>query len=95
MTSTALEVRFRLNVGDVPDAHRDAAWRKAREAYVLMLLRQGDISAGRAAELLGVDRWSLSDLMSAHGISPFDDRGGIERLADEVARADAAARARP
>jgi len=92
MTSTALEVRFRLSIGDIPDAHREAAQRKAEEAYVLMLLRQGDISAGRAAEVLGVDRWSLSDLMSAHGISPFDDSGGIEDLADEVSRADAAGR---
>ena len=34
---------------------------EAQEAFVLALLREGDISAGRAAELLGVDRWQLGD----------------------------------
>lgn len=43
----------------------------AKEAFVLELLRHGDISAGRAAKLLNISRWDLSDLMSAAGISPF------------------------
>ena len=38
---------------------------------MLELLRYGDISAGRAAKLLNISRWDLSDLMSAVGISPF------------------------
>ncbi|MYH84090.1 hypothetical protein F4141_25685, partial [Candidatus Poribacteria bacterium] len=29
------------------------------------------ISAGRAAKLLDISRWDLSDLMSEAGISPF------------------------
>ena len=31
---------------------------KTREAFVLELLRQGNISAGRAARLLNISRWS-------------------------------------
>lgn len=90
MGSTALEVRFGLDVGDVPDAHRTAAEGKAREAFVLTLLRQGDLSAGRAAELLGIDRWELSDRMSDYGISPFGVGDEPDALAHEVERASAA-----
>ena len=63
------------------------AERKAREAYVLELLRQGDISAGRAARLLNISRWDLSELMYAAGISPFDDSLTAETLDAEVKRA--------
>ncbi|MYA55468.1 hypothetical protein F4X88_04150 [Candidatus Poribacteria bacterium] len=58
--------------------------RKARETFVLELLRQGDISAGRAAQLLNISRWDLSDLMYAAGISPFDDSLTAETLDAEV-----------
>lgn len=36
---------------------------RAREALVLDLLRQGRISQGKAAELLGISRWDLLELM--------------------------------
>ena len=84
MTETAIEFRFTLPLGDLPATHRSNAERKAQEAFVLSLLKQGDISAGRAAELLGVNRWQLSELMSAHGISPFDEQMTREELEREV-----------
>ena len=62
--------------------HTDAE-RKAKEAFVLELLRHGDISAGRAAKLLDISRWDLSDLMSEAGISPFAEVTA-EELAAEV-----------
>ncbi len=95
MGATATEVRFRVDVGGVPDAHRVDAERKAEEAFVLALLRHGDVSAGRAAELLGVDRWQLGDLMSLHGISPFDESVTREELKREAAEAVRASQARP
>lgn len=58
--------------------------RRARETFVLELLRQGDISAGRAARLLNISRWDLSELMYAAGISPFDDSLAAEMLDAEV-----------
>lgn len=82
MSIAATEVRFTIEVGRVPRSHLAEAERKAEEAFVLALLRCGDISVGRASELLGVDRWELGKLMSAYGISPFDDtrtREGLER----------------
>ncbi len=87
MSETAIEFRFAFPLAELPATHRAAAERKAQEAFVLSLLKQGDISAGRAAELLNVDRWSLSDLMSAHGISPFDETVTLEDLEREVTHA--------
>ncbi len=37
--------------------------RQAKESFVLDLLRQARIGQSRAAELLGITRWSLLDLM--------------------------------
>ena len=84
MTETAVEFTLPLSLFNVPANHRAAAERKAREAFVLSLLRQGDVSAGRAAELLDVNRGQLSQLMSAHGISPFDETQTREELENEV-----------
>ena len=85
MSEQVIEIRFTLPVGEVPGEHKAQAERYARQAYVLSLLRQGDVSAGRAAEVLGINRWQLADLMSAHGISPFDETMTREELEGEVA----------
>ena len=41
---------------------------KAKEALVLELLREAWISQGKAAELLGVTRWDILDLMVRYQI---------------------------
>ena len=41
---------------------------KVREALVLDLLRDGRISQGQAARLLGITRWDVLDLMAQHGV---------------------------
>ena len=41
---------------------------RAREALVLDLLRQAEISQGKAAELLGINRYQMLDLMALHKI---------------------------
>ena len=84
MAKTALEVRFTLQLDGVLLQHKVDAVHKAKEAFVLELLRQGDISAGRAARLLNISRWDLSDLMYEAGISPFDDSLTAEALDAEV-----------
>ena len=73
MAKSEVEVQFTftLPIDESFLEHKTNAERKAKEAFVLELLRHGDISAGRAAKLLGISRWDLSDLMSAAGISPF------------------------
>ena len=84
MVKTEVEVRFTLPLDEVLLQHKGAAEQKAREAFVLELLRQGDISAGRAARLLNTSRWDLSELMYEAGISPFDDSLTAETLDAEV-----------
>ena len=80
-TATEVEVRFTLAISEGILQHKGAAEQKAKTAYVLELLRQGDISAGRAAKLLDISRWRISDLMSEAGICPFDDSLIAETLA--------------
>ena len=84
MAEKMVEVHFSLPLGNVPAKHQEAAQKKAKTAYVLELLQQGDISAGRAAELLDVSRWELSELMSVFGISAFDETVTPETLQAEV-----------
>ena len=45
---------------------------KAREALVMELLREHRISQGKAAEVLGVGRHELFDLMSKYCVSAVD-----------------------
>lgn len=68
----------------------EAARTKAREALILHLLREGEISQGRAARLLGITRWEIIDLMARYQIlsgpqTPEEIQQEIEaaqRLAD-------------
>jgi predicted HTH domain antitoxin len=80
------EVTFTVAIPEIPEIHRIEAETKAKEAYVMTLLRHGDISAGRAAELLEIERWQLSDLMDEYDISPFPSQTKAE-LECEVAEA--------
>ena len=84
MAKTEVDIRFTLPLDEVLLKHKIDAEHKAKEAYVLELLRQGDISAGRAARLLKISRWDLSELMYEAGISPFEDSLTIETLGTEV-----------
>ena len=84
MAKTEVEIRFTLPLDEVLLQHKVDAERKAREAFVLEILRQGDISTGRAARLLNISRWDLSELMYEAGISPFEDSLTAETLDAEV-----------
>lgn len=42
--------------------------KKIKEAVVLELLREGEISQGKAAELLEINRWDLFDLLAKYNI---------------------------
>ena len=84
MVKTEVEIRFTLPFDGILLEHKADVERKAREAFVLELLRQGNISAGRAARLLNISRWDLLELMYEAGISPFDDSLTAEVLDAEV-----------
>jgi len=81
-----LSVKIRGKLPELPETHHLEAERKAKEAYVMTLLRHADISAGLAAELLGINRWQLSDLMDLYEVSPFPTQTR-EELEQEIAQA--------
>jgi predicted HTH domain antitoxin len=59
---------------------------QVKEEVVLRLLKAHRISQGKAAELLGVDRYALVDLMARYAI-PVTDMSP-EDLTQEFAQAD-------
>jgi predicted HTH domain antitoxin len=63
---------------------------KTREWVALELFREGQVSAGKAAELLGLTKAQFIDLLDERGI-PYLDLSPVE-LAQDVAAAMAAAR---
>lgn len=79
---TETQVKLILSgIPEVPESHRFQAEQKAKEAYIMTLLKHGDISSGRAARLLGISRLQVIDLMDIYEISLFDDL-----LADDLDR---------
>jgi len=69
---------LRQVVVDVPDemvtlwGSTEAVARGATQALVLDALARHQVSAGKAAELLGVSLWDLHELMAAHNVPTAD-----------------------
>lgn len=66
------------------DAIRQQAEAKARESYIMELLRHSSISTGYAAQNLNLSRLEILDLMGQYNISIFPEQTP-EELAQEVA----------
>jgi predicted HTH domain antitoxin len=66
------------------DSIRQQAESKARESYIMELLRHGSISTGYAAQILKLSRLEILDLMGQYKISVFPEQTP-EELAQEVA----------
>ncbi|MHC0067853.1 UPF0175 family protein [Nostoc sp. UIC 10890] len=81
------KVEFTIPVHSVNNAIREEAETKAKEAYVMTLLKHGEISSGKASELLGIPRLEVIDLMSKHEISLFDDSMTLDEFQQEVNQA--------
>ena len=54
------------------DEFHEQASETMAEAAVMDLVRRGIISSGKAAELLGVNRWDMPDLMTRHKVPAFE-----------------------
>jgi transcriptional regulator with GAF, ATPase, and Fis domain len=68
--------RFKVDL-ELPDEilaqfQEDEIAAKAREALVMELLREHRFSQGKAADLLGLDRHQLFDLMSRYHVPAID-----------------------
>lgn len=70
----------------------EAAAARAKESLVLDLLRAEEISQGKAAELLGMTRWAMLDLMARYKIESGPKTA--EEARQDVEVAERAARPR-
>ena len=68
------QLHFTLELPDevVKHASDKELAEKAKEALVMELLREHQVSQGKAAEILGISRYDLFDLMSKYRISVID-----------------------
>lgn len=41
---------------------------RMREPFVMRRYRRGEISYGKAAALIGISRWEMSDVLQRHGL---------------------------
>jgi len=69
-----------LGALDVPQARLEV---RLRELIALELFREGRISSGKGAELLGISKLEFIHLLTQHGLSYFTE--SPEELAAEVA----------
>jgi hypothetical protein len=67
MPTRVLTVELPEELVDLIGSPEDVA-AKARDALVLDLLREGTISQGQVAQMLGLSRWDVLELMAKHGI---------------------------
>jgi predicted HTH domain antitoxin len=56
----------------------DALAKMAQRALLVRLYQLGQLSSGRAAELLHVSRRAFLDILAEHGVSIFDDETDVE-----------------
>ncbi len=66
----------------VLDVTEQELGQRVKELVVMQLVREGRISRGKGAELLGVDWWTFIDLLAKHNIPYFDL--SAEELANEL-----------
>ncbi|MBF0564356.1 MAG: UPF0175 family protein [Nitrospirae bacterium] len=77
------EIMLKFPVDLPPETLKDyEVLEKGKEIIVLELLLKEEISQGKAAELLGISRYALLDLMSKYEMSVIDM--SIEELKKEL-----------
>jgi predicted HTH domain antitoxin len=82
-----VDVKFELPDEVAPNLRDEDLSAKAKEALTMELLREHEVSQGKAAELLGISRHDLFDLMAKYNIPVIDMTP--EELQQELQRADA------
>lgn len=69
-----VEIKFTLALAGISTEHKMEAELRAKQAYVMTLLKQGAITKHRAATLLGITRLDLIELMGKYEISTFSEQ---------------------
>jgi predicted HTH domain antitoxin len=83
LTVTLELPRDLLGALEVPQVQMEA---RLRELIALELFREGRISSGKGAEILGISKLAFIQLLSQHGIDYFTESS--EELKSEVAMLD-------
>ena len=69
---TTIELQFNLPLSNICEAHLQGALQKAHQAFMLELLKQGNITPQEAAQLLNIEVWQMVDLMISQNIPLFN-----------------------
>src|SRR5215471_10903753 len=77
-----VDVKLELPDEVAPHLRDEDLAAKAKEAFTMELLREHEISQGKAAELLGINRHTLFDLMAKYQVPVVDMTP--EELAEEL-----------
>jgi predicted HTH domain antitoxin len=82
MTPLKVEIELPRDLLTALDIPESELGRRAKEWVVLELFQEGEISAGKAGEILGLSKSSFLDLLTAHGLAYLDaDSRELEREA--------------
>ncbi len=81
------KVEFIISLDRLSESSRQEAELKAKEAYIMTLLKYGEISSGKAGKLLGISRLEVLELMAKYDLSPFDDSMTFDEFQAEVNQA--------
>ncbi len=81
------KVEFTIPIDIITSTIHQEAENKAKEAYIMTLVKHGEINSGKASELLAISRLDVIELMSKYEISLFDDQLTLEEFQEEVNQA--------
>jgi predicted HTH domain antitoxin len=90
MAGLKVEIELPRNLIVALDIPESELGRQAREWVLLELFQEGKISAGKAAEVLGLSKIQFLDLLTQRNLPYLD--ASLEELEQEVAAAEAASR---
>jgi predicted HTH domain antitoxin len=90
MSALRVEIELPRDLVAALDIPESELGRRAKEWVVLELFQEGEISAGKAGQILGFSKARFLDLLNERGLPYLD--AGSEELEQEVAAAEAASK---
>ena len=75
---TVLQIEYPAELLEQLSQSKETLEALAREALLVRLYDLGEISTGKAAEVLGISRREFLDLLGRYGASEFDDTMDLE-----------------
>lgn len=87
MSTFVVEMELPSDFLSILNVSKSEIENRLRELFVVELFREGRISSGKGAELLGISLWSFLQLLSKHQIDYFSQTP--DELEAEVATLEA------